>query len=374
MENAVYMIAAARTAVAPSGGSFKHLNYDSLAAGVIQHCLKEVGLSNAQVDELIVSNALGAGGNPARHVVLTAGLPKKIAGLSIDRQCVGGLDALLLGKALILSGQAQIVVAGGTESHSLRPKRYYKTVPENDYIYKDQAPFIPPLYADPLMEVAADQLAQKYGISQLEQDTWAIQSHAKALKAKEKLRQEIIKIAEAPIPYDSFTRNLTLETCQRAKAFSASITAANTSVAADGAAFVVLVSEAVYKSLSLKRALRIMDGETSGGNPELPGIAPIAVTKKLLERNRLTSVDIDAVELMEAYAVQAIVCANACGFSSEQINRSGGALSRGHPIGASGAILAVRLFYELERVHSLGLASIAGAGGIASGILFEKVM
>ena len=155
---------------------------------------------------------------------------------------------------------------------------------------------------------------------------------------------------------------------------SASITAANTSVAADGAAFVVLVSEAIYKSLSLKRALRIMDGETSGGNPELPGVAPIAVTKKLLERNRLTSVDIDAVELMEAYAVQAIVCANACGFSSEQINRSGGALSRGHPIGASGAILAVRLFYELERVHSLGLASIAGAGGIASGILFEKVM
>ena len=373
MENSVYIVAGARSAIVPSGGLFKNLNYYDLAAPIIEDCLKKIGLPPNKVDELIVSNAIGGGGNPARLVALASGLPQSLAGLSIDRQCVGGLDSLLVGKALIHSGQAQVVIAGGTESHSLRPKRYYKSIGEKKYIHKNQAPFLPSFYNDPLMEVAAAELANQYNISKLEQHEWAIESHVKAMKAKDELSKEIVMIPEVPILHDPFTRSLTMETCQRSKVLSDSVSTANTSVAADGAAFVVLVSEKILNTLSINQALRIIDGKTSGGNPELPGLAPIAVSDFLLKKNHLSSLDLDVIELMEAFAAQAIVCAKELKLPKDRINRSGGSLSRGHPIGASGAVLAVRILNELKNDRKYGLATIAGAGGIATGILFENI-
>ena len=204
MKNSVYIVAGARSAIVPSGGLFKNLNYYDLASPVIQHCLNAIGLPPNKVDELIVSNALGGGGNPARLVALASGLPQNLAGLSIDRQCVGGLDSLLVGKALILSGQAQVVIAGGAESYSLRPKRYYKSLKEKKYIYQSQAPFLPSIYNDPLMEVAAGELANQSNITKTEQHEWAIESHTKALRAKSELSKEIVTIPKAPIDHDPY--------------------------------------------------------------------------------------------------------------------------------------------------------------------------
>ncbi len=373
MKNSVYIVAGARSAIVPSGGLFKNLNYYDLASPVIQHCLNAIGLPPNKVDELIVSNALGGGGNPARLVALASGLPQNLAGLSIDRQCVGGLDSLLVGKDLILSGQAQVVIAGGAESYSLRPKRYYKSLKEKKYIYQSQAPFLPSIYNDPLMEVAAGELANQSNITKTEQHEWAIESHTKALRAKSELSKEIVTIPKAPIDHDPYARSLTMETCQRSKVLSASVSTASTSVAADGAAFVVMVSEKALNTLSIHHALRIIDGKTSGGNPELPGLAPISVNDLLLKKNQLSVLDLDVIELMEAYAAQAIICAKELKLPIDRINLSGGSLSRGHPIGASGAVLAVRMLNELKNERKIGLATIAGAGGIATGILFENI-
>jgi len=371
--SSVYIVAASRTAVVPSGGAFKNLNYEQLAVPPILECLRQAGLKKNDVDELVVSNALGAGGNPARIIALAAGLPHSIAGLSIDRQCVGGLDAVLLGKTLIASGKADVVVVGGTESHSLRPKRYFKSDWKSDAKFSEQARFTPWPENDPLMHDAASELASKFAISKIQQDQWTDDSHSKATASRESLKNEIVCPTNTNVPYDPYARTLTQEHFRRSNTISGTITALNTSVSADGAAFLVLVSEKVKNSLSVPYALQILDGHTLGGDPSLPALAPVAAINHLVIKNRLAPNDLALIELMEAYAVQAIVCANECNVPKERINVSGGSLSRGHPIGASGAILAVRLFHEFNHKNGIGLAAIAGAGGIASALLVEKI-
>ena len=384
MSQPVYLIAASRTPVAPKGGILRDLAPHDLSAAPIRECLSMAGLPASDIDELILSNALGAGGNPARLAVLAAGLPQHVAGLSIDRQCVGGLDALLVGKAMIASGMAHCVLAGGAESASLRPDRYYRNTWQAEPQFRDQAPFTPWPERDPLMTEAAADLAEQGAISKQEQDQWAIQSHEKARAACKRLSEEISLPdgIKACAKTDPFTRHLTPRLCQRAPLQAGTISAANMAVAADGAAFVLLASQQIYDRLKPVYALRLADGQTSGSDPLLPGHAPIGPIGAILKRNALTPDDLDAVELMEAFAAQAIACAKGAGLKPQTINRSGGALARGHPIGASGAILAVRLFHELNamsrdpanRTDCLkGLAAIAGAGGLGTSLLVETV-
>lgn len=368
----VYIVAASRTAVVPSGGAFKNLTYEQLAVPPILECIRQSGLQKDDVDELIVSNALGAGGNPARVVALAAGLPDSIAGLSIDRQCVGGLDAILLGKALIASGKAHIVVVGGTESHSLRPKRYFKSDWKSDPEFSEQARFTPWPENDPLMHDAASNLANQFSVDKKLQDQWTTDSHSKAMASREILKNEIVCPKNTNAEYDPYSRALTQKHFQRSNEISDAITAINTSVSADGAAFVVLVSNKIKRKLAIPYTLRLIDGHTLGGNPTLPALAPVAAINQLLAKNHLIPDDLVLIELMEAYAAQAIVCVNKSNLPKERINVSGGSLSRGHPIGASGTVLMVRLFYEFANKNGLGLAAIAGAGGLATALLVEK--
>lgn len=359
------ILAAKRTAVCPRGGAFARLSIEDLGAPVVQALLAQAGIGVAQVDELICANALGAGGNPARRVALAAGLPDHVAGLSVDRQCAGGLDAVLLARALVDSGAADTVIAGGVESYSRRPLRL-RTDPDGGVaVAYDQAPFTPWPDRDPGMTEAAAALAERLGISRAAQDAWAVGSHARARVAA----GEIAELAGQS--HDAFGRGLSPAVAARARALVGGITAANAAVAADGAAFVLVVSDRIAAGQRPKRGgLRIVAGVTLGGDPQQPGIAPVAAIKAVLGRAGIPPDSIAVAEVMEAYAVQAMACVAQAGLDPLRVNIGGGALARGHPIGASGAVLAVRLFHELQAGY--GLAAIAAAGGIGTALLVKR--
>lgn len=356
-----FIVAARRSAVMPRGGAFAALPVQALAGPVIAACLADAGIPARRVDELILSNALGAGGNPARLVGLAAGLG--VAGLSLDRQCAGGLDALWLARALIVSGQAKVVVAGGVESYSRRPLRFRTDPAGGPPVAYDQPPFTPWPDRDPDMTEAADALGRNLGISRTVQDAWAVASHARGMAAQERLQAEIVPLAG--MAADGFTRALTPRLAARAPVLMGSITAANAAVAADGAAFCLVVSERIARAMA--RAARLAGGATVGGDPMLPGLAPVAAIARAL--HGLSAAELSAAEIMEAYAVQAVACVQGVGIDPAIVNAGGGALARGHPIGASGAILAVRLFHDLS--HGFGVAAIAAAGGIGSALVLE---
>lgn len=352
-----WIVAGRRTAVMPRGGAFARLSLADMAAPVIAACLADAGIAADAVDEVIVANALGAGGNPARVLALAAGLPERVAGLSIDRQCAGGLDAVLLARALVESGAAEVVVAGGVESYSRRPLRFRTDPDGGAAVAYDRPAFTPWPERDPDMDAAAAALAVRLGIGRAAQDAWAVESHRKALLAQ---MAEIVPVAGQD--RDGFAR--VLRSAGRAKVLCGTVTVANAAVAADAAAFVVVVSA--------RRAagLRILGGVTLGGRPEEPGLAPVAAIARVLGQAGLRPYQVAMAEVMEAYAVQAMACVQGAGLDPARVNIGGGALARGHPIGASGAILAVRLVHQLRAGQ--GLAAIAAAGGIGTVMLVER--
>ena len=349
----------------PRNGALAALSLQNLAAPLITACLVAGRVDAGEVDEVIVSNALGAGGNPARVIALAAGLPERVAGLTIDRQCAGGLDAILLARAMILSGQAEVVLAGGVESYSRRPIRLRTDPGGGTPVAYDQPPFAPWPARDPDMAEAAAHLALQLGIGRTAQDVWAIESHAKARAAAGRMKDEIVAVDG--IIADGFTRHLTPALAQRAKVLTGPITAANAAIAADGAAMCLVVSDRIAGRAA--RALRVVGGITMGGSPDQPALAPIAAIRSALDRAGIAPQNLALTEIMEAYAVQAMACIQGAGLDPLRVNLGGGGLARGHPIGASGAILAVRLFHELQ--HGTALAAIAAAGGIGTALILQ---
>lgn len=253
--------------------------------------------------------------------------------------------------AMVKSGMAKVVVAGGLESHSRRPIRM--AVPVNGApVPYDRPPFSPWPDRDPDLAVAADAL----NIPREQQDVWAMDSHDKARKAKTALRFEIVPLG--PDLDDPFTRDLSPRLVARAPVVTGQLTAVNTAVAADAAAVVVIVAQ----DLITRASVVIDDYVCIGGAPAQPALAPIAAI------NRIGTVGITQAEIMEAYAAQCIATINGTGLDPKIVNIKGGALARGHPIGASGAILAVRLFHDLAGTGRSGLAAIAAAGGIGTAV------
>lgn len=350
------LIAARRTAVVPRNGAFARLSLEDLAAPVLRACLADAGIAPDRVDDVILSNALGAGGNPARRVALAAGLPDTVAGLTTDRQCAGGLDAILLAKALVDSGAADIILAGGVESYSRRPLRLATDPDGGSPTPYDQAPFTPWPDRDPNMTEAAETLARRLSISRERQEIWAAQSHAKALAAD--LSAEIVALSG--VTRDTFPRVLSPRLLAKAPVLTGSITAATAAAAADAAAVCLVVSDRIAQG----RGLGLLAGATLGGNPEEPGLAPVAAIQRIWQGEALQQ-----AEIMEAYAVQALAVIDGANLDPQRVNPGGGGLARGHPIGASGAILAVRLFHGLRQGR--GLAAIAAAGGIGTALLVE---
>ena len=368
MNEGAFIVGAMRTPVAPRGGKLREIELHQLGAAAVKACLKDAGIEPEEVDELVAGNCLGSGGNPARLIALEAGLPERVAGLTVDRQCCSGLDALLIAEALIAAGQAEIVIAGGAESYSRRPARF--RAPSGGHLLEpyDQAAFTPWPDKDPGMAEAADGLGVRLGIPRSRQDEWAIESHRKALSAQERLANEIAPVEGASISCDSFARKLSPGLCARAKSLCGSVTHANSAVAADGAAFCAVVSERVRAQLDTAYAC-IVGGRTVGGDPLEPGLAPVRAASLALEESGIRVDELNAAEIMEAYSVQAIACVEGTGIDTGVVNLGGGSLARGHPIGASGAILAVRLVHEIRHRRGVGLAAIAAAGGLGTAVV-----
>ena len=374
---ATYVINALRTPVAPRDGALRAYQSTELAASVIQTLVGSTPLCGHAIDYVVMGNALYAGGNPARVAALAAGLDESVPAITLDTQCCAGLDAIAVGSALIRANLARAVIAGGMESYSRAPIRQHRSL---DSCLQPQSyarpPFTPWPERDPDMLESAAQLASQRNIRRATQEAYAIESHRKALSNPASLH-EVLPIEG--VYEDTFTRRLSEPLCERVPLLcgepSTGLTSATVAVEADAAACVVLVGEAVFDALSPPhaRSVRITDTCSLGGDPCQPALAPIAAINTLLHRQDIGAWDLANIELMEAFAVQAMACIDECHLDSRVVNRAGGALARGHPIGASGAILAVRLWHELQRqpLNSYGMAAIAAAGGLASATLWE---
>lgn len=379
-----YIIAARRSALGRIGGLHKNRRLAELSAPVVLAALADAGLTADAVDELIVGNA-SEGGNPARLISLAAGLPETVASHSIDRQCASGLDAIVAGVRLVEAGDADVVVAGGAESLSTAPWRVAK--PRSLY----QLPHflrVEPMAADFAGEApfeASELLPQRLGISRAKQDLVAMQSHIKAEAAREarRLAGEIVPLRRnAEEARDEGVGSLDLAELEEMTPFAppdGTLTPGNTSSLRDGAAFVVIVSERVWAARGKPGALRLVSTVARGVPPDSDGEAPIAAMHKLYDRlNGFKRDDIGVFELSESSAAQEIALAALLNIDPARINPDGGAIARGHPLGAAGAVLVVRLFSDLVRsplptAGRYGVATLGAIGGLGLAALFEAV-
>jgi len=355
-----FIIAARRTPIGRVGGVFKALSVEKLMAPVLQTLLKETGVDVQEVDEVILGNAIGPGGNPARVALLEAGFPVSIPGITVDRQCGSGLAAINISARMIQSGAATIVIAGGMESSSTAPWRVEK--PRNLYElprFIHRARFAPDALGDPDMGKAAETVAQQYGISRHRQDVYAFQSHQRAIAAiqSERFAQEITPIslsAMTVVTTDECPRpTLTLERLAKLPpAFyeKGTVTAGNACPINDGAAAVVMVSGQQYQRMGCPPSLRVVDGIAAGVDPQILGMGPVEAVNRLMLRNGAIALsDIHRVEFNEAFASQVLACLDVLEIDPSRVNEGGGAIALGHPYGASGAILVTRLFTDMVR-------------------------
>ena len=266
-----------------------------------------------------------------------------------------------------MSGSHNIIIAGGSESASCRPIRMRINHNTGEKIAYDRPIFTGLKDRDPDMIDSVAEIAASSGISKELQEAWAINSHKKASNTN--FKSEIVNINNQN--KDTFTRKLNKKICERAPILKGNISSATTAVDSDAAAFCIVVSEKVAKNFP--NAIRIVHGVSSAGVPDTPAFATINSINRILETTKITIESLKVIEIMEAYSAQAIIAKNEFKFNEQLINRGGGALARGHPIGASGAILAVRLFHELQKTDGNGLATIAAAGGLGSALILSTV-
>jgi acetyl-CoA C-acetyltransferase len=348
---------------------------------VLRALLKETGLSPGGVDDVVIGNAVGANGNVARLALLEAGLPVKVPGITVDRQCGSGLDAIVLASRLVAAGGNGAYLAGGVESISTAPLRAYRNAGGEPEFYA-RAQFVPLSHGDPDMGVAAETVAGHYGISRERQDAFSLRSHRNAVAAAAaglfRVEIEPLDTARGRVGADDGPRpRLTPAVMARfppAFAAGGTVTAGNSCFDADGAAAVVITSVRRAHELGAREGLLVLGTETSGVDPELLGMGAASAAARLLAVHGLAPEDVDLVEFNEAFASQALACLDQLGLDSNQVNRDGGALALGHAYGASGAVLVTRLLAQARRTprqDKLALAMISIAGGMGTAVLFK---
>jgi acetyl-CoA C-acetyltransferase len=382
-DRSAVIVAARRTPIGRARGRLAHLAVEHLAAPVFRALIADAGVKAEDIDDVILGNAAGPGGNPARLAALEAGLPVTVPGVTVDRQCGSGLEAVSLAARLIEAGAGECYIAGGVESVSTAPLRYA--------VGSDGAPtpylrarFAPDSIGDPDMGAAAENVVRACGIGRARQDAFALASHRKAVAAQVSGRfaAEIV-----PLPGADGSA-VTADECPRADtsldklaalppAFAAdgTVTAGNACPINDGAAAVLVMSHRRWRARGRGEGLWIRDSAAAGVDPNLLGLGPVPATQKLLRRAGLEVADLDLVEFTEAFAGQVLACVDRLGLMQDQLNVGGGALALGHPYGASGAVLMVRLFTELARRDGgrRGLATLGIGGGMGLAVLAERV-
>ncbi|WP_159911146.1 thiolase family protein [Pantoea sp. 18069] len=385
------VIAWARSPVAPVGGALSRLQPHELAAPLVRALLAQAGLPAEAVDAVVLGNALGAGGNPARMLALAAGLRESAAAYTVDTQCCAGLDAITLACGLLASGQARMVIAGGAEAWSRAPIRQHRPLqPQDPAIAYERPAFAPWPARDPDMLQAAADHAQRIQCQRVAQDAYALASHGRAVAARAALGAEIVALQG--LDHDAYPRALRAERVARmpVAAFAAvaqapggadcAVSTVAISPKADGAALLLLATPEACSAWGLRPAALWRGAVSVGGAPETPMLCAATAARALLERLALGVHDIDRWELHDAFAVQGLAFRAELGLAPERINAQGGGLARGHPIGASGAIAAVRVLAQLQAQTrgqnagpQRGLACIAGAGGLGAAAIFESL-
>lgn len=366
------VIAARRTPFGTAGSALRDVPVSTLAAAVLRAVQADAG--GDPPDEVVLGNVMGPGGNPARVAALEAGLGEGVPGLTVDRQCGSGLEAITLAATLVGAGRAELVVAGGAESASTAPRRAANRSGEPEWY--DRALFAPAGWDDPDMGVAADRLATRAGVTRERQDAYAAGSHERAVTAQAagRFATELVPVAGLELDQRPRPGMTTVRLARFPAAFGAdgTATAANSCGISDGAALVAVVPEHARAG---RPGLRLLDWECSGVPAHEPGFGPVPATRELLQRNGLTVDDLGVVEITEAFAGQVLACLDALGIDRDRVCPDGGAIALGHPWGASGAALVVRLYSRLVRGGGPrhGLATCGIGGGLGLALLVERV-
>ena len=388
----VVIASAARTAVGSFGGSFKNTPAVELGVVAAKEALKRANVKPEMVDEAYIGNVLqaGQGQNIARQVVLGAGIPYTTPAMTINIVCGSGLRAVSLAAQIIGNGDADIILAGGTENMSmapyLLPKHRYGARMGNDVAVDEMIKDgLWDAFNDYHMGITAENVAEKYGITREMQDEIAATSQQRASKARAegRFKDEIVPVeivtkkATTVVDTDEYIRDgVTAESISGMKpAFKkdGTVTAANASGINDGAACLVVMSEEKAKELGVKPLATIVSYASAGVDPKVMGTGPIPSSKKALEKAGWKVEDLDLVESNEAFAAQSYAVRNEMGFDPEKTNVNGGAIAIGHPIGGSGARILTTLLYEMEKRDSKkGLATLCIGGGMGTALVVER--
>lgn len=381
----VPVIAAAfRTPIGRVNGTLAAIEPASLAAPLIRRILAETGLAPDAVDDVILGNAANSAGNLARLAALEAGLPVSVPGMTVDRQCGSGLEAIALAARFVQAGAGRFYLAGGTESSSRAHLRFRPpAAPGGEPEPVRRARMAPDAVGDPDMGIAAENVAAHAGISRARQDAFALESHRRAV-ASAKAGQFDGEIVPVETPSGMVSRdecpreNTSLEKLAALKpVFRAdgTVTAGNACPVNDGASVVLVTSLAEAQTLGLTVLLEIVDSAVAGVDPNLLGLGPVPAMQKLVARNPgLDVAAIPFIEFNEAFASQVLASLDALKVDPAAVNRGGGALALGHPYGASGAILVTRLFAQMRAADAgtTALAMMGIGGGIGIATLFRK--
>jgi len=387
----VVIVSAARTAVGSFNGGFANTPAHQLGAAVISEVVARAGVDKAEIEETILGHVLtaGQGQNPARQAHIGAGLPIESSAWCINQVCGSGLRAVALGAQHVQLGDASIVVAGGQESMSLAPHVAHLRAGQKMGDLK----FIDSMIRDGLwdafndyhMGITAENVAKQWQISREMQDEFAVASQHKAEAAQKagKFADEIVPFTvktrkgEIVIDADEYIRHgATLESMQKLRpafAKDGTVTAGNASGLNDGAAAVVLMTEAEAAKRGLTPLARIASYATAGVDPSIMGVGPIAASRKALVKAGWSVADLDLVEANEAFAAQACAVNKDMGWNPEIVNVNGGAIALGHPIGASGARILNTLIFEMKRRDAKkGLATLCIGGGMGMALCLER--
>ena len=374
----VYLIGGLRSFVGVVNGMYRHVPAEKLGAAVLRQVMEKYRIE--QPDYIIAGNGVGAGGNIARLMSLEAGVDCAVPAFTIDVQCGSGLESIAVAAAKIACGEAECVIAGGFESSSTQPRRGYN--PNHpDYAgdsWYSVAKFMPGIHRETVMLEGAELACQREGVSKAELDAWVLRSHRLAAQAQQEgsLKEVIAPCFEASKDEGIRPRmsQRLLDRLPKVLEGGEFITAANSCLINDGAAFVVLCSEDYLKEHGLTAQAKILGSVACGGDPLVSPRTAVTALEKLLAKHQLTEAEIDDFEINEAFAVIDVLFARTFTNSVDKYNAFGGALAYGHPYGASGAIITLHLLEALNRCQGrLGCASVAAAGGIGTALLLERV-
>ena len=391
MEKAVF-IAAKRTPIGKLGGSLSSLSAVQLGTVAIKAALTQSKLPADQVDEVFFGNVLQAGNgqNPARQAAMHAGLPVSVAATTINDVCGSGMQAIRLAAMSIMTGQNQVVIAGGMESMSNAPY----LLPKARFGYRfGNAELVDSLYHDGLedafyhypMGQTAENMLEQHPIDRTNLDRFALRSHQLAAKAQSDgdFKDEIVAVHysdrhghDVVVDEDDNIRQTDMEQLSRLQpAFKkdGQVTAGNSSSLNDGAAAVVMTSESYARDHHLPILGELTDTSIVGVDPQIMGIGPLPASQKLLHQQQLSVDQIDCLELNEAFAAPSLIVIKELGIDLKRVNPHGGAIALGHPLGASGARIIVTLLHELQQNHQhRGLAALCIGGGMGAACLIER--